>query len=250
MNINFQDRTVVITGAGGGFGRPLSETFARLGANVFASDINEAGLSGLEGPNLKTTTLDLTDRAAAAKWVKEIEQTAGGPVDILVNNAGGALGLPARPIDQVPDEEWDRIVDVNLNGAFAMCRAVTPGMKAAGKGRIINISSGAGFKPSLTGVQAYCSAKHALIGLTRQLAVELGEFGITVNSVAPGLVLMSEGQKQRWANYSKDYQDAFLRSVSLRRFGSAEDISNGVIFFASDMSSFITGQVLSVSGGA
>ncbi|CAM5762935.1 SDR family NAD(P)-dependent oxidoreductase [Bosea minatitlanensis] len=250
MKIDFSGRAIIVTGAGGGFGRPLSQALEQLGARVFASDINAAGLEDIRSPNITTKTLDLTDRAAAAAWVKEIEETTGGPIDVLINNAGGALGLPARPIETVPDEEWDRIIDVNLNGAFAMCRAVSAGMKAAGKGRIINISSGAGFKPSLTGVQAYCSAKHALIGLTRQLAVELGPFGITVNSVAPGLVLMSEGQKERWANYSQEYRDAFLRSVSLRRFGSAEDISNGVIFFASDLSSFITGQVLSVSGGA
>src|SRR5215813_6501381 len=101
----------------------------------------------------------LTDRAAAAAWIARIEQTTGGAVDVLVNNAGGVAGQEMRPIEEVPDADWDRIFAVNIGAAFTLSRAVAAGMKRAGSGRIINISSGAGLGPSLTGIQAYCSAK-------------------------------------------------------------------------------------------
>jgi len=138
----------------------------------------------------KPLRLESTHRAAGPDRPQrgggiEIEQTTGGAVDVLVNNAGGVAEQEMRPIEEVPDADWDRVFAVNIGAAFALSRAVAAGMKRAGSGRIVNISSGAGLGPSLTGIQAYCSARHAVVGLTRQLAHELGPFGITVNSVAP-----------------------------------------------------------------
>ena len=170
MRIRFDGKTVVVSGAGHGFGRCIAETFAQLGASVFGCDLSAAELAQTARVGVETEALDLTDRVAAAAWIAGIEETTGGAVDVLVNNAGGVAEQQMRPIEEVPDVDWDRIFAVNIGAAFTLSRAVAAGMKRAGGGRIINISSGAGLGPSLTGIQAYCSAKHAVVGLSRQLA--------------------------------------------------------------------------------
>ncbi len=166
-----------------------------------------------------------------------------------MNNAGGVAGQGPKPLEDVSDADWDKIIAVNLGAAFALSRAAAPGMKKMKQGRIINISSGAGLQASLTGIQAYCSAKHAVVGLTRQLAHELGPFGITVNSVAPGFVRSNPATERQWEGYGAEGQKALVERIALKRLGSAQDIANAVIFFASDLASFVSGQVLSVDGG-
>ena len=154
-----------------------------------------------------------------------------------------------RPLEEVSDEDWREVVDANLTSTFVCTRAVVPGMKAAGHGRIVNISSGAGRSVSLTGIQAYASAKAGQIGFTRQTAHELGRFGITVNCIAPGFVLSNPTTVRQWESYGEDGQRALVESIALRRLGTPEDIANGVLFFVADASSWITGQVLSIDGG-
>jgi 3-oxoacyl-[acyl-carrier protein] reductase len=122
-------------------------------------------------------------------------------------------------------------------------------MKRARRGRIVNISSGAGLAPSLTGIQAYCSAKHAVVGLTRQLAHELGPYGITVNSVAPGFMRTNIATERQWASYGADGQRALVQGIALKRLGTPQDIANAVVFFASSLAGFINGQILQVDGG-
>ena len=146
-------------------------------------------------------------------------------------------------------EDWRRIFESNVDAAFCLARAVAPLMKEQGFGRIINISSGAGLRPSLTGIQAYAAAKHALIGLTRQLSLELGPHGVTVNSVAPGLVLSNPSTRKQWASYSDEKQRAIIEGTHTRRLGEPEDIAAAVLFLASTSASWISGQVLSVDGG-
>ena len=249
MQIRFDGKIVAVSGAGHGFGRCIAENFAGLGARVFGCDLSASELSETAKAGVGTAVVDLTHRAAASAWIAQIERVTGGAVDVLVNNAGGVAGQEMRPIDAVPDAEWDRIFAVNIGAAFALSRAAAAGMKRARSGRIVNISSGAGLAASLTGIQAYCAAKHAVIGFTRQLAHELGPFGITVNSVAPGFVRSNPASEKQWAGYGEDGQKALIERIALRRLGSAQDIANAVAFFASDLAGFVNGQVLAVDGG-
>jgi 3-oxoacyl-[acyl-carrier protein] reductase len=136
-----------------------------------------------------------------------------------------------------------------VTGAFYFAQAVAPGMKQKKRGRIINISSRAGLEISLTGIQAYASAKAAQIGLTRQLAHELGPWGITVNNVAPGFVRSNPTTERQWESYGEAGQRKLVESIALKRLGAPEDIAHAVMFFASDYAGWITGQVLSVDGG-
>jgi 3-oxoacyl-[acyl-carrier protein] reductase len=253
MEIGLGGQTVVVSGAGHGFGRCIAQTFARLGAAVFGCDLSAAELAETAAgspPGISTEIVDLRDRDAAAAWIGRVERQARtGAIDVLINNAGGVAGQEMRPVEEVPDADWDRIFAINVGAAFALSRAAAGGMKRTGCGRIVNISSGAGLAASLTGIQAYCAAKHAVVGLTRQLAHELGPFGITVNSVAPGFVRTNEATERQWASYGGAGQQALLAGIALRRLGTPQDIANAVVFFASDLARFVNGQVLSVDGG-
>jgi 3-oxoacyl-[acyl-carrier protein] reductase len=250
MNIRFDGRTVAVTGAGHGFGRCIAQTFAHLGARVFATDISAAELmETAAGGGITTKVVDLRDRPAGAAWIHQIETQTGGPIAVLVNNAGGVGGQGPKPLEKVTDEDWNVLFDINVNAAFTLCRAAAPAMKRAGGGRIVNTSSGAGLQPSLTGVQAYCAAKHAVVGLTRQLAHEFGPYNITVNSVAPGFIRSNPASEAQWQSYGPAGQQALVERIAMRRLGSAQDIANAVVFFASDLAGFVNGQVLQVDGG-
>ena len=244
MELDFGGKVVAVSGAGHGLGQAIAESFAARGACVFGCNPVAATIAGAA-----VAVVDLTDRAAGAAWIAQVEQAAGGPIDVLVNNAGGVAGQVFQPVDTVPDGDWDRIFAVNVNAAFTLCRAAAAGMKQAGRGRIVNISSGAGLQASLTGIQAYASAKHAVVGLTRQLAHELGPHGITVNSVAPGLITSNPASLAQWESYGAAKQAAMLNGIALRRLGQAQDIANAVLFFASGLADFVNGQILQVDGG-
>jgi 3-oxoacyl-[acyl-carrier protein] reductase len=251
MNLEFSGKTAIVTGAAHGFGRAIAAAFAQRGATVWACDIVEEELletQRLCGDACSTRAVDVTDRHAVTAFVAEAS-AAPGRVDILVNNAGGVLGQVGRPLEEVSPADWQKIFDVNVSAAFFFSQAVAPGMKAARGGRIVNISSGAGLGISLTGIQAYASAKAAQIGLTRQLAHELGPWGITVNNVAPGFVRSNAATERQWESYGSAGQQALVERIALRRLGTPDDIAFGVLFFASEYANWITGQVISIDGG-
>ncbi len=222
-------RVALVTGTAGGIGAAIERALAENGANAQGVDRD---------------TCDVADSEQVAALVERI-----GSIDILVNCAGGVCGQVGRPLEDVSDDDWRAIVDANLTSTFVCTRAVVPGMKAAGYGRIVNISSGAGRSVSLTGIQAYASAKAAQIGFTRQTAHELGRFGITVNSIAPGFVPSNASSIRQWESYGPERQAQLLEQIAVRRLGTPEDIANGVLFFVAEESSWITGQVLSIDGG-
>ena len=254
MSPNFNGKTAIVTGAAHGFGRAISLAFAERGANVWACDVIEdelaetATLCEAAGGNCAVRTVDIRDLNAINGFVAEASK-ALGLVHILVNNAGGVLGQVGQPLEEVTPAQWQAIFDVNVTGAFRCSQAVAPGMKAAKFGRIVNISSGAGLGISLTGIQAYASAKAAQIGLTRQLAHELGPWGITVNNVAPGFVRSNPTTEKQWESYGAEKQRALVEGIALKRLGTVDDIASGVLFFASDAAKWVTGQVLSIDGG-
>jgi 3-oxoacyl-[acyl-carrier protein] reductase len=251
VNIRFDGVVVAVTGAGHGYGRAIARGFAGLGARVFACDLSaeELAKTATSEGSITTAAFDLTAKGAAAGWIRDIEAAAGAPVGVLVCNAGGVRGQSNRPIEEVPEEDWHAIFDINAHSAFNLAKAVAPGMKRARAGRIVTISSGAGLKASLTGIQAYCASKHALVGLTRQLSRELGPFGITVNSVAPGFALSNPATIRQYESYGEAGQKALLERIAMRRLGEPEDIANAVMFLASAQAGWITGQVLPVDGG-
>src|SRR5438874_13162920 len=184
-------KVALVTGTAHGIGTAIANGLEEDGAKVHRVDRDRA---------------DLSDPKQVTDLIARL-----GRVDVLVNNAGGVVGQVGKPLDQVSDDDWRSIVDANLTSAFLCTRAVIPAMKAARAGSIVNISSGAGRSVSLTGIQAYASAKAAQIGFTRQMAHELGPFGITVNCIAPGFVRSNPTTERQWESYGEEGQRRLSR---------------------------------------
>jgi 3-oxoacyl-[acyl-carrier protein] reductase len=219
----------VVTGTAQGIGQAIAGTLADAGATAHGVDKD---------------TVDLSVSAAVEQFFAGI-----GDVDVLVNNAGGVTGQTHVPIDELTDAAWDAVVDANLRTTLNCTRAAARSMKRRRYGRIVTISSGAGRSVSLTGIQAYASAKAAQIGFTRQLAHELGPFGITVNCIAPGFVLSNPTTQRQWESYGEDGQRALLERIAVRATGKPQDIARGVRFFVAPDAGWVSGQTLSIDGG-
>ncbi len=251
---SFDQRVAIVSGAAHGFGRAISLALASRGATVWAVDVvadelaETSRLCTVPGGSCQGRVVDITQADAVRALVDEITR-AHGQVDVLVNNAGGVLGQVGRPLEEVTPEQWNAIFAVNVSGAFYLCQAVAPGMKAQRCGRIVNIASGAGLTISLTGIQAYAAAKAGLISLTRQLGHELGPWDITVNCVAPGFVRSNANTERQWEARGADGQKSLIEGIALKRLGTPEDIAHGVLFFASDQAGWISGQTLAIDGG-
>ena len=248
MELDFTGVTVAVGGAASAIGQAIASAFAAAGGRVFCADRSPLDSWPSLPDGVEKAEVDLGEAGAVDGWIKGVEAT-GGPVGILVNNAGGVTGQTSAPIELVSDADWQEIMHANLTTCFNLSRAVVPGMKEAGRGVIVNIGSGASERASLTGIQAYCSAKHAVLGLTRQLAHELGPFGIRVNCIAPGFIISNAATERQWSALGEAGQQALLQSIALRRLGQPVDIANAVLLIASEYAGFISGEIISVNGG-
>jgi len=253
LGVDLTGRVILVTGVRHGIGQAITRVLDEAGARVYGCDIlvppDDAWAEWGLGPNgVRFTRMDVTQSDAWRAWVEEV-LSREGHIDGLVNNAGGVAGQVHVPVEDVTDEAWETVLAINLKGAFYGIRAVAPRMKAQRSGAIVTISSGAGRSASLTGIQAYTSAKAAELGLTRQMAQELGPFGIRVNAICPGFLRSNPASERQWQAMGEVGQRALVERIPLRRLGEPRDIADMTAVLLSDWARYVTGQVLSVDGG-
>jgi NAD(P)-dependent dehydrogenase (short-subunit alcohol dehydrogenase family) len=242
-------RVVIVTGGGQGLGRAFAKGFAAHGAIPVIADLNDERaesvaqeVRGTGGKSLSVKT-DVGNYESVERMVERARQEFGR-IDILINSAAIFSTLEKRPFEEIPLDEWDRVMHVNVTGIFYCCRAVLPAMKAANWGRIVNMSSNtvATGRPSYL---HYTTSKSAVIGLTRSLAREIGRFGITVNAVMPGATATEIERK----TVSPELKQAIVAAQCIPRPEVPEDLVGALLFLGSEASRFITGQTLAVDGG-
>ncbi|HZC27884.1 MAG TPA: SDR family NAD(P)-dependent oxidoreductase [Actinopolymorphaceae bacterium] len=247
MHIDLRGRVAIVTGAARGIGRALVLRLAQEGVTTVALDVNQDGLDSL-GAELADAEVPSSQFGCDVTNLERVQEVCDetvrryGRVDILVNNAGVVAG---GAVDVLAEDSWRHCHDVNLTGTFLLCKTVVPIMKAQRSGRIINVSSFAAIVPTVGGA-AYASAKAAVAHFTRALAGELGPWNITANAYAPGMV---PTQMNHFAERPDDEQERLKDMLTIRRWGSTDDIANLVCFLASDQAAYITGTLIDVSGG-
>ena len=242
MLINLSGKTALVTGSTRGIGNAIAEMLSKCGAKVavVGRDLARAEAAAAAiGPNCHGFQCDVSDTAAVAKLVADVEG-AFGAIDILVNNAGITRD---NLVMRLKDEDWDAVQHANLRGAFAAIRAVSRGMMKRRSGRIINVASVVGITGN-KGQANYAASKAGLIALTKSVAKELGSRNILVNAVAPGLI-----ETEMTAAMTQDARDSMSGMIPLERLGAADDVAGVVAFLASDLASYITGQTIVVDGG-
>jgi 3-oxoacyl-[acyl-carrier protein] reductase len=242
-------RVVIITGGGKGIGKVYAQEFARAGARVLAADIDGVAAHAVAkeiraaGGDAVGTETDISD-PDSTRAMAELASTQLGGIEVLVNNASLMSALPRRSWLEIPVDEWDRVMAVNLRGMFLACRAVFPAMRERGRGKIVNISSSRVWE-GVPHRLHYTTSKAGVIGFTRALAREVGEFGITVNAVTPGLTL-SDTQV---SSSSPDHLATRAQGRALGRAQIPDDLVGAVMFLSCAASDFMTGQTINVDGG-
>lgn len=242
MQIDLSGKNALVTGSTRGIGRAIAETLAKSGARVavVGRDLQKAqDAAAAIGNGSRGFACDVSDTAAVAKLVADVE-AAFGSIDVLVNNAGITRD---NLVMRLKDEDWDAVINANLRGAFAAIRAVSRGMMKRRSGRIINVASIIGIIGN-KGQANYAASKAGLIALTKSVAKELGSRNILVNAVAPGFI-----ETEMTAAMTPEAREALGKQIALERLGTPQDIAGTVAFLASDLASYITGQVLVVDGG-
>ena len=245
--MKLKDRVAIVTGGARGIGKAIVLTFIREGAKVAIVDVDKEGLNILKNEIMEnrgevmTLTCDITHSAEVREMVSQV-QKAFGRINILVNNAGI---IRRGTIETVTEEDWDRVIEVNLKGTFNCCKAVVDIMKQQGYGKIVNVSSIAGKMGDITSAPGYGPSKAGVDALTKTLARQLAPYGINVNAVSPHAI-----EREMSAQWSEERRKEIIASIPLGRLGKPEDVAEAVLFLASDAASFITGEILDINGGA
>ena len=245
--MKLKDRAAIVTGGARGIGKAIALSLLTEGAKVAIIDSDKERLAKLKKETEKRNKevmaipCDITKSSEVNGMVDQV-QKAFGRIDILVNNAGI---IRRGTIETVTEEDWDRVIEVNLKGTFNCCKAVAGIMKQQRYGKIINVSSIAGKIGDITSAPGYGPSKAAIDALTKTLARQLAQYGINVNGVAPHAI-----ETEMSAQWSEERRKEIIASIPLGRLGKPEDVANAVLFLASDDSSFITGEILDVNGGA
>jgi NAD(P)-dependent dehydrogenase (short-subunit alcohol dehydrogenase family) len=246
---SLKDRVVIITGAGQGIGRVFAKAFALAGARVVIAERNEKTAASVTTEILKTggqalaITTDVGDPASIAEMIELVEDEYDR-IDVLINNAGIFSTLEMRPFDQIPLEEWEQVLRINLTGPFLCARAVLPAMRRAKWGRIINISSGA-VRLGRPNYLHYIATKSALMGMSLSMARELGSDGITVNAILPGATFTEIERK----TVTPAQKERIIAMQCVPRAEVPEDLVGAALFLASDAATFVTGQNINLDGG-
>ncbi len=251
MKVDIKDRLALVTGGAGAIGRSIALALAENGATVAVNDLDDCGTTCEEiqqnGGKAKFFPADISNSTAVDEMVSEIERDMG-PIQILINNAGVNVGKNRVPIHEFPNSDWDWIVNTDLNGTFYCSRAVSARMVARSKGVIVNISSVFGVVPARLQC-AYTAAKAGVVNLTRSHALEVGQYGIRVNAIAPGSILTEGTRAIFYSPENKPKADSLVSHIPLGKPGETDDVAAAVLYLVSDDAKYVTGHVLVVDGG-
>jgi 3-oxoacyl-[acyl-carrier protein] reductase len=238
---NLQDKNVLITGATGGIGQALCKSFLKQGSNIYLVGTSNEKLNNFINTELNSekcfaNSCDFSDKEA----IKELTKNLGNKIDIIINNAGITKDNLSM---LMTDEEWEAVINVNLNSVFYLTRGLIRPMMKKRNGRIINITSVVGHSGN-PGQSNYCAAKSGILGMSKSLALELASRNITVNCIAPGFIETAMTDK-----LNDDQKNSILKNIPNGKLGSVDDIAAGALFLASDEAQYITGQTLHINGG-